>query len=135
MLKRRIARDVAQATFQEQCLGFAQIPQRCLHRIAPQALQRAKPLVAVDDHVPIRCLAVANDDDRLLLAVGLKRDEQATLTLGVEHPQRLVPSLQLVKLKLHGNSCRRGEARQGTGRHRLRHHRAWTEIASLAIWS
>ncbi len=69
-----------------------------------EALERPKPFVAVNDHIPVWRLAVAHDDDRLLLAVGLQRDQQATLTLWVEHSQRLVASLQLVKLKLHGIS-------------------------------
>ncbi len=102
MLERRIARGVARAALQKQGLGFAQIPQRRLHRVVLQALERPKPLVAVDDHVAIWRLAVAHDDDRLLLAVGLQRDQQATLTLRAQYPQRLVASLQLVKLKLHG---------------------------------
>ncbi len=104
LLERRIARGVAQAALQEQGLGFAQIPQRRLHRVLLKTLQRPKPLVAVDNHVAIRRLTVAHHDDRLLLAVGLQRDQQTTLTLRAQHPQRLVASLQLVKLKLHGTS-------------------------------
>lgn len=56
LLEGRIARGVAQATLQDQRLGFAQVPQRCLHRVVLQALERPKSLVAVDDHVPVRRL-------------------------------------------------------------------------------
>ncbi len=56
LLERRIARGVAQATLQNQRLGFAQVPQRRPYRVVLQALERPKPLVAVDDHVPLRRL-------------------------------------------------------------------------------
>lgn len=106
LLQGRVAGGVAQAALQDQRLGLAQVPQRRLDRVVVQALQRPKPLVAIDDHVALRGLAVAHDDDRLLLSVGLQRQQQPTLTLRAEHPQRLVASLQLVKLKLHGRLLR-----------------------------
>ncbi len=56
LLERRIARAVVQAALQEQGFGFAQIPQRRLHRVLLQALECPKPFVAVDDHVLIRRL-------------------------------------------------------------------------------
>ena len=104
LLQRRIAFSVTQAALQDQRLGFVQIPQRRLYRVLAQALERPKPFVASDDHVPIRCLAVTYDDDRLLLSAGLQGGQQATLTLRAFHTQRLVAPLQLVKLKLHGTS-------------------------------
>ncbi len=101
LLERRLARGVAQAALQDQRLGLAEIPQRRLHRVVSQPLQRPKPLVAVDHDEPVGCFATAYDDDRLLLAAGLQRGLQSTLTLRAEHPQRLVASIQLVKLKIH----------------------------------
>ncbi len=105
LLERRLARGVAQAALQDQRLGFAEIPQRRLHRVVSQTLQRSKPLVAVDDDKPIGGFATADDDDRLLLAVGLQRGPQSPLPLRALHPQRLVTPIQLVKLQVHRSSA------------------------------
>lgn len=101
LLQRRVAGGVAQAALQDQRLGLAQIPQRRLDRVLLKSLQRPKSLVAVDDHIALRRLCIAHDDDRLLLSVDLEGDQQTPLTLRAEHPQPLVTPLQLVKLKLH----------------------------------
>ncbi len=129
LLQRRIACCVTQITLQHQGFGFAQIPQCRLHCVLLEPVEYPQPFVAVDDHIPIRRLNVAHNDDWLLLTIALQRAQKTALTPRVLRPQLLIAPFQLVKLKLHGTSCRRGRNSPP------RHDRACTQIEPRAIWS
>jgi hypothetical protein len=69
LLERRGARAVGHLPLQDQRLGFLHLPHQRLDRVVPQPAQRRDPLMAVDDDIVPRALAVGDHHDGLLLAV------------------------------------------------------------------
>ena len=69
-----------------------------------QAAKRRDALMAVDDHIAARRLAVGDDHDRLSLTVLFQALPQPTLPLARVSAQRRIRRLQLVPLQIHDGS-------------------------------
>jgi hypothetical protein len=88
---------------EDQRLRLGHLPADRLHRVAMQPLQAPHALVPVDDDV--RIAERRDHHDRHLLPELGERGQQPPFAGGLADPQRLVPSIELVKFELHGCSA------------------------------
>lgn len=69
----------------DQRLSFIHLPHQSLDRVTAQPAKRRNPLMAVDDHVAPRLIALGHHHDRLLLAVLFQAQAEPTLLLTTRH--------------------------------------------------
>ena len=100
-LQRGFVFGKAQQTVQQHGRGLAHGPYHRFHCVPAQLLQRGDPLIAVDDHVPIRRAFSRHDHNRRLLTAVRQRRQQPPLPSRVVHAQMLPPPVELMKLQLH----------------------------------
>jgi hypothetical protein len=100
-LQRGFVFGKAQRTIQQHGRGLAHRPYHRFHCVPAQLLQRRDPLVAVDDHVPIRLVFSRHDHNGRLLAALRQRCQQPPLPSRLAHTQMLPAPIELMKLQLH----------------------------------
>ena len=91
----------AQRAVQQHSRRFAHRPHHRFHRVSAQLLQRRNPLVAINDHVPIRLAFHRDHHDGRLLAALRQRCQQPPLPSRLAHTQMLPTPVELMKLQLH----------------------------------
>ena len=81
---------------QQQCFGFADLPDQRMDRVAPQLLERGDALMSIDHQIAL----LAGDDDDWGLLTGLsQRRQQSPESRRVADPEMLQAAVQLMKLQ------------------------------------
>jgi hypothetical protein len=101
LFERAFLRTQSQRPRQQQSFGFAHRPDRGLHRIAPQLLERGDALVPVDHQVAFAIVFRDHHDDGRLLSALSQRRQQIPLAVRLANSQMLPSPVELVKLQLH----------------------------------
>lgn len=99
LLEGRLRLPRPQRPFENQGLGFRQIPHRRQRHVATELAQRTHPLEPVDHHEAARFLRGSDDHDRRLLADLRERGQKSFLPLRAADPKRLVAKVELVKFQ------------------------------------
>jgi hypothetical protein len=89
------------ATPEQEGFLLWEIPAGGAHQIVAELVERANPLVAIDQHEPLGVLG-GEHVDRQLLPVADERCQNPTVALPTRRPQRLVSAVQLMQLEIHG---------------------------------
>lgn len=116
LLQRRAAWAMGHLPLQDQRLTRVHLPHQGLDRVVAQAAKRRDTLMAVDDHIAARRLAIGDHYDRLSLAVRFQALLESTRPLARVSAQRSIRRLQLVPFQVHdGSSSKTHLSRLGPG--------------------